>query len=193
MADFASRYGSSMHLLPWAYETAERALASVLPLRWAHVQGVASKAQTLSAAVGEDAALLEAAAVLHDVGYAPDLARVGFHPLDGANFLRSISAPERLVCLVAHHSCAIREARMRGLEQQLAAFPDEVSPIRDALWFCDLTTTPSGEPTTFVERVTEIKQRYGPESLVTAFIAEAEEDLGEAIARTEQRIAMRRS
>ena len=78
---------------------------------------------------------------------------------------------------------------MRGLEQHLVAFPDEVSPIRDALWFCDLTTTPDGEPTAFTERVTEIKQRYGPESLVTAFIVEEQEDPEAAIARTEQRLA----
>lgn len=183
------RYGSPMLLLPWAYETAERVLAPVLPRRWAHVQGVASKAQTLSAAVGDDAALLEAAAVLHDVGYAPGLSRIGFHPLDGAYFLRSVDAPERLVCLVAHHSCAIREARMRGLESEINKFSDEASAVRDALWFCDLTTTPDGEPTTFAERVAEIKERYGPADLVTAFITEAEGDLGVAIARTEQRMA----
>ncbi|GLW31873.1 HD domain-containing protein [Actinoplanes regularis] len=178
-----------MSLVPWAYQTAERTLASALPRRWSHVRGVAAKARTVASAVGEDAPLLEAAAVLHDIGYAPDLARTGFHPLDGAYFLRSIDAPERLVHLVAHHSCAIREARMRGLESELAAFSDEESPLRDALWFCDLTTTPDGEPTTFGERVAEIKHRYGPDNLVTAFITEAECDLGAAITRTNERMA----
>ncbi|WP_406239339.1 hypothetical protein [Nocardia sp. NBC_01009] len=28
------------------------------------------------------------AAWLHDIGYAPDIARIGFHPVDGAEFLR---------------------------------------------------------------------------------------------------------
>ena len=78
---------------------------------------------------------------------------------------------------------------MRGLEREITAFSDEASPTRDALWFCDLTTTPDGEPTSFAERVAEIKQRYGPESLVTAFISEAEEDLSAAISRTKQRMA----
>jgi putative nucleotidyltransferase with HDIG domain len=112
-----------MSLTAWAYQTSERTLAAALPRRWAHVQGVALKARTVASAVGDDAQLLEAAAVLHDVGYAPDLARTGFHPLDGAYFLRSIEAPERLVHLVAHHSCAVREARLRGLETEKRAYP----------------------------------------------------------------------
>ncbi|WP_203739833.1 HD domain-containing protein [Actinoplanes cyaneus] len=177
-----------MSLVSWAYQTSERTLAPVLPRRWSHVQGVAAKARTVAAAVGDDAPLLEAAAVLHDIGYAPDLARTGFHPLDGALFLRSIDAPERLVHLVAHHSCAIREARLRGLEDELSEFLDESSPIRDALWFCDLTTTPDGEPTTFDDRVAEIKQRYGQHHLVTSFIAEAAPDLRAAIFRTSKRL-----
>ena len=184
---FAS-YGLPVSLVSWAYELAERALALELPRRWAHVQGVARKAQTLAVAVGEDAALLEAAAILHDIGYASALARTGFHPLDGAYFLREVDAPDRLVCLVAHHSCAIREARIRGLEGDLGSFHDEGSPVRDALWFCDLTTTPDGSPTSFSERVGEIRHRYGPESLVTAFIDDAEPELRAAVLRT-QRLA----
>ncbi|GAA0802088.1 hypothetical protein Sya03_05640 [Spirilliplanes yamanashiensis] len=138
--------------------------------------------------VGDDAAILEAAAVLHDVGYAPNVVRTGFHPLDGALYLRSIEAPERLVHLVAHHSCAVREAQLRGLADQLAEFVDEESPIRDALWMCDLTTTPDGEPTSFQSRVEEIKQRYGPDDLVTAFIDAAAPDLSAAIDRTTARL-----
>jgi hypothetical protein len=78
---------------------------------------------------------------------------------------------------------------MRGLENEINAFSDEGSAVRDALWFCDLTTTPDGEPTTFAERVAEIKERYGPENMVTSFITEAAGDLSAAIARTERRVA----
>lgn len=184
----AYRYGLAMSLVSWAYELSERTLASALPRRWAHVQGVALKARELGLVAGEDAPLLEASAVLHDVGYAPELVKTGFHPLDGAYFLRSIDAPPRLVNLVAHHSCAIREARLRGLENQLSAFVDEEGPVRDCLWQCDLTTTPDGMPTDFSSRVAEIKQRYGPEDLVTTFIMSAEPDLAAAIDRTTQRM-----
>jgi putative nucleotidyltransferase with HDIG domain len=178
-----------MSLLTWAYEVSASKLSEVLPRRWAHVQGVARKARALAPVVNRDAALLEAAAILHDVGYAPDLAATGFHPLDGAIFLEKVSAPARLVHLVAHHSCAIREARLRGLEGQLSRFHDEGGPVRDALWLCDLTTTPDGEPTDFRSRVSEIVERYGPESVVTEFIESAEPDLAGAISRTEERFA----
>jgi hypothetical protein len=36
------------------------------------------------------------AAYLHDVGYAPDLVTTGFHLLDGARYLRSLGAGDRL-------------------------------------------------------------------------------------------------
>lgn len=182
------RYRLCMSLVSWAYEVSRQNLSGTLPRRWAHVQGVALKARTLTAAVGDDGPLLEAAAILHDVGYAPHLAKTGFHPLDGAIYLRGLDAPDRLVHLVAHHSCAVREARLRGLDGQLAAFHDEEGPVRDALWMCDLTTTPDGEPTDFASRVAEIKERYGPGDLVTAFIDSAQQDLADAIARTSSRL-----
>jgi len=92
-----------MRLNDWAFDVARSKLEHSLPLRWAHVQGVALKARSVRAVAGPDADLLEAAAVLHDVGYAPDLAGAGFHPLDGAVFLAEAGAPDRLVNLVAHH------------------------------------------------------------------------------------------
>lgn len=57
----------------------------------------------------------------------------GFHPLDGARYLRSVGAPDRVVNLVAHHSCALVEAQLRGLADELVEFEDEQSPLRDAL------------------------------------------------------------
>jgi len=75
--------------------------------------------------LGADTDLLISAAVLHDVGYAPRLAASGFHPLDGARFLRDThGADERLARLVANHSFALLEAGERGLTEALEAeFP----------------------------------------------------------------------
>ena len=54
--------------------------------------------------------------VLLFIGYAPGLAATGFHPLDGARYLRDAQHADALLCrLVAHHSCAIIEAGERGL------------------------------------------------------------------------------
>ena len=43
----------------------------------------------------ENAELLVAAAVLHDVGYAPTVALTGFHPLDDARYLAGLGASDR--------------------------------------------------------------------------------------------------
>lgn len=177
-----------MTLFAWAFKVAESELAETLPRRWSHVQGVARQARSLSPVVGSEADLLETAAILHDVGYAPAIAHKGFHPLDGANFLREIGAPDRLVHLVAHHSYAALEADLRGLSSELAEYEDEEGPIRDALWYCDLTTTPDGEEVDARDRIAEIQERYGPGELVTEFITSAAPELLAAVDRTRERL-----
>lgn len=108
---------------------AERTAAQLLrPVgsRWVHVQAVAATAEILRPAVrAEDGDILVAAAWLHDVGYAPELSTTGFHPLDGARYLDAEGFPSRVVHLVAHHSGALYEARERGLEGELGAYPCE--------------------------------------------------------------------
>ena len=178
-----------MDLLRRARTTAKNQLATSLPLRWAHVQGVDRKAAVAASLFSVDEAeLLGAAAVLHDIGYAPRLSSFGFHPLDGARFLEECSFSERLCALVAHHSCAYVEAELRGFSVKLAKWEDEMSPLRDALWWADMTTTPSGEPTNVLDRIEEIQKRYGPEDLVTFFIRQAKPELVAAVERTEERL-----
>ena len=58
-------------LAPWAEQLARELLQGSLPRRWAHVQGVATRACSLAPVLGADADLIEAAAWLHDIGYAP--------------------------------------------------------------------------------------------------------------------------
>lgn len=176
-----------MTLFAWAYEVAKQKLSESLPRRWSHVQGVAQRAGGLRSVTGEDTDLLESAAILHDVGYAPDLAHTAFHPLDGARFLAEIEAPSRLVHLVAHHSYAALEADLRGLSSKLSEFEDEQGPLRDALWYCDLNTTPDGDEVDARERIAEIQQRYGAGHIVTEFITKASPELLAAVDRTRER------
>jgi hypothetical protein len=130
--------------------------------------------------------------VLYDVGYAPRIALTGFHPLDGARFLQhAYHADERMVRLVANHSFALLEAEERGLRDMLAAeFPLlENQFLVDALVWCDMTTTPSGEPTTAAARIAEIINRYGPHSVVGRFICRAAPDIHAAVDRVEASLA----
>ena len=109
-----------MNQADWAEELARKLLEVPLPRRWAHVQGVAAQARSLAPILGDDADLLEAAAWLHDIGYSPELAETGFHPLDGARYLRDVALADPVLCsLVAHHSCAVIEAEERGLADEL--------------------------------------------------------------------------
>lgn len=172
-----------------SFRLAGSMLADSLPRRWAHVQGVARKVEMYAVLLShEESELLKSAAILHDVGYAPGVAGTGFHPLDGARFLESNAAPERLCGLVAHHSCAYLEAELRGLSAELAKWSDEMTPLRDALWWADMTTTPDGDTTNVNDRISEIEKRYGPEDIVTFFVRQAKPELVAAVERTEMRI-----
>lgn len=176
----------------WATQVAEYELGSTLPRRWAHTQGVAERATEFGQVLGKDAGLLVAAATLHDVGYASRLAATGFHPLDGARFLRDEhGADERLTRLVANHSFALLEAEERGLREELAGeFPLLEEPLLvDALVYCDMTTTPDGGRTTAEERVAEILGRYGDDSVVGRFIRRAAPEIFAAVGRVEAALA----
>ncbi|MFF5054719.1 HDIG domain-containing metalloprotein [Micromonospora sp. NPDC000663] len=179
--------GSSSQL---AETTSQRHLQDALPRRWLHVQAVVAKAEGLARLVGDDAELLTAAAWLHDIGYAPDVADTGFHALDGARWVRQQGFPDRIAALVAHHSCAVHEADERGLGHALASeFPREETAVSDALWYADMTTGPDGQDLTVDERLAEIRQRYGPDDVVTRFWQRAEPMLREAVRRTERRLS----
>ena len=105
-----------------------------LPVRWSHVRGVAAAAGDLAQLLSHNRDILVSAAWLHDVGYASEVAQTGFHPLDGARFLREDGWDESVVGLVAHHSFAVVEARLRGLEDALVTeFPNNDPELADAL------------------------------------------------------------
>jgi hypothetical protein len=188
-----------MPLARWAWLLTERRLARELPTRWAHVSAAAGRAAHVGhrllghrSLAGEDRELLIAAALLHDVGYAPALVDSGFHPLDGARFIIREGGPARLAGLVANHSAAIFAARVRGLDAELAEFPDEATVLRDALWFCDLSTGTAGEPVEFDDRIASIRARHGPGSVnVLALDSGGFEARRGAYRRTELRLAGR--
>lgn len=155
-----------MELVSWAERTAGDLLRSALPRRWSHVVRVAARADELAGFLGEDGELLRVSAWLHDVGYAPPLAVTGFHPLDGARFLRTTDVPDRVVGLVAFHSSAAAEADAVGCADQLAEFTDERTLTRDLLWYCDMTTGPDGQCMDFAARIEDVRDRYAPDHYV---------------------------
>lgn len=107
----------TLRLDVWARTIGERRLAP-LGGRWVHSQAVGRLAVEVAEALSlgsSDREMLVAAAYLHDVGYDAELAVTGFHPLDGARWLRSLGEV-RLAGLVAHHSGGTAEGSGDGDE-----------------------------------------------------------------------------
>lgn len=172
-----------------ARSLAERYLSRELPRRWSHVQGAAAQAERVSKRLGLADDVLVVAVWLHDIGYGPELVATGFHPLDGARFLQGIGVNDRVARLVAHHSCAVYEARVRGFDRELLGeFDREDSVTYDALVYCDMTTGPGGETVGFADRMDEIERRYGPDHEVTRALELGREDLTQCCYRTLKRL-----
>jgi hypothetical protein len=182
----------AMPLADWAEPVARLLLEEPLPRRWEHSRAVARAARRLAPILGDDADVLLAAAWLHDIGYAPDLVVTGFHPLDGARYLRDAEAEhadDLLSRLVAHHAGASNEAEERGLAEELAAeFAPPPPHLADALIYCDMTTGPDGQDMPVGQRIDEIIERYGPDDLVTRAILTSAPDLTAAVARVTRRL-----
>ena len=178
---------SDAETVAWARDIAG-ALLWPLGRRWRHVQAVGALAESIAPAFGEQGPVLMAAAYLHDIGYAPELALTGFHPLDGARHLRE-HGHETLARLVAHHSGARVEARLRHLHGFEDDFPFLDSPLDQALTYCDLTTGPDGRRVTLQDRLAEITDRYGPEHTVSRAMTQCLTELERARCDTERRLA----
>jgi len=181
-------------LASWAEPLARALLQEALSRRWAHSQGVAARARGLAPVLGADGDLLEAAAWLHDIGYAPGPATTGLHQLDGALYLRDVQHADTLLCrLVAHHSCAIIEASERGLADVLSReFEPAPDTLSSVLTCCDMTTSPEGEPVPVEQRLAEIQHRYGPGHLVSRSIQRATPMILGAVKQVHNRAAQTR-
>lgn len=181
--------GRSDQLVERARTTAQELLGSALPQRWAHTQGVAAAAAGLTGEfTAPQATILIAAAWLHDVGYAPAAAATGFHPLDGAHYLRGQGFPAQLVSLVAFHTGAQFEADRRGLAAKLNEFPASDPVLLDALTCADMTTSPAGVPITAEARLADIFDRYSPGTPVSDAVHTSAPDLLAAVSRCEHRV-----
>lgn len=168
-----------------------RALAELqlgsMPVRLAHVRGVASSAVMLARHLGPvSRTTLMAAAWLQDVGCADTVRVSGFAALDGAGFARTSGFDEAVVSLVAYRGSAFYEARERGLLSELATFyrrPPQ--KLLDALTYCDLTTGRRGLPTTAADRLEEILHEHPPDDPVHRATLAARRELLASIDRVQ--------
>jgi hypothetical protein len=134
--------------------------------------------------------VLVAAAALHDIGLAPDVVRTQASFLDGARWLAAAGAPDRLVDLVAHCDCGVVESTLRGHGAAYTAYRDERSAVRDALWFCCLTTAADGSVTTLGARIDAWSTAYAGDPVIARYAILARTELEAAFARTQERLAV---
>jgi hypothetical protein len=155
--------------------------------RWLHVTAVAGVAREL---VDLGAAQeLEAAAWLHDIGYAEPLARTGMHALDGARFLDLIGAPQKIVGLVAFHTGAEFEAEERGLLGKLLDFERPDQSVLDQLILADMICGPTGARVSVSRRIGDILTRYEPQHPVSRAVGQSGEYLRQASDRAASALA----
>ena len=108
-----------------------------------------------------DSDLAYRAALLHDIGYVKELQKIGFHPSDGAQFLREHKHPE-LADLIEGHSCSPEEAILLG---HRAISPSE-NIIAKLITYWDMRVKQGGQIVSYKERLDDILSRYGETSLV---------------------------
>lgn len=173
----------------WDAQALARELLAHLGDRWAHTQGVAATASEAAVTLPDtDRTALVSAAWLHDVGYAPECVRTGFHALDGASYILQQGFGPRIAALVAHHSMSAHEARARGLRLDLDQFDRETGPVADMLTWADMTTDPQGQPVRAQDRIAEILDRYPPNDPVHEAIRGAAPEIVACVVRTEERL-----
>jgi putative nucleotidyltransferase with HDIG domain len=168
---------------------AESLLAERLPKRWAHSLGVLRAAQRIAPALGANAELLAAAAVLHDVGYAPEAIDTHQHMIDGGRYLRSKGVDDRICVIVAHHTSSPWEARELGLADALAEFAVTQPQLVDAITYCDLSSSPNGLDVDPATRLDEVLSRYGEGHVVYRAVSAARPHLLAMCARVETRLS----
>jgi hypothetical protein len=145
-----------------------QSMLSSVGTRLAHSARVASQAEKVHTLLSPPwrSALVEAA-WLHDLGYSDEVADSGFHPLDGARWVRRHGWAQEVCRLVAWHTRSKIEAELRGLgnelEREFAAPPVLVQAV---MAWADLTSSPAGACCTVHERLSDILRRYPPGSVV---------------------------
>lgn len=130
--------------------------------RLAHIQRVIENAKAVEAKESFGGRLISAA-VYHDIGYASDLVRTGFHPVDGAFIAQADGQLREVVEAVLHHTGAYGEV-MRARPDLLDRYPTGCEMmstyLNRALTFCDLHAGPRGEAFTVVQRLADIRSRH---------------------------------
>jgi hypothetical protein len=134
------------------------------PRRVLHIMEIARRVRQSGKLLGfseTDLDLSECAALLHDIGYWQPIATTGFHPVDGANFLKE-QGQEILADLIIGHSCSPEEGKLMGFD----GIEQSKTLIGKLITYWDVQVKQGGEVVSYKERFEDIINRYGVDSIV---------------------------
>lgn len=148
--------------------------------RLKHTLAVAELASHKAVSMGLEPERAEMLGLLHDIGYCSKYAVTGFHPLDGYNAL--VRFHPDLARDMALHTSTPEEASMRRIELPFV----KQSIYAAILSFADCRVDSKGVVVSFEDRLADIIERYGADSL----IGKANLDAWARLARQEQEFGL---
>ncbi|MBA4495291.1 HD domain-containing protein [Paenactinomyces guangxiensis] len=129
------------------------------------------------------------ACYLHDIGYSPQLNKYNFHPLDGAIFAYHQGFSKSVVAAILFHSCSFEQVQqtrhdLNNIYQENHTLLDEQDKcFIDLVTYCDLHTSSSGQFITYLKRIQDVVDRYGPSHEVSRLMLANRPYYEETIAR----------
>lgn len=129
-----------------------------------------------------------ASAYLHDIGYLTKLNKEDFHPYDGYVYLKSLGYDNSILNVVLHHTYAEKMVEMNGevLSEAVKNVFKEISFeclnredkfIYDLITMSDMLSDGNGELVTIEQRIFDIGERHGYDSIIYKHIKIFEDKL----------------
>ena len=152
--------------------------------RYNHTLRVVDRARhlaELNQLTDTDRDLLLQAAYLHDVGYSEVIKFCDYHPVDGFTYLRANSWSKDVQLLTLHHTFSNTLAEMSRTdltsEYRLNPLPYHLTHLFNLLTTADMTSDGKGNIVTIAERVKDVGERHGTDSIVYKHILTVQEYL----------------
>lgn len=125
---------------------------------------------------------LIASAYLHDIGYSEELNKFNFHAYDGYKYLLDNEYDKSVLKVILHHTYSELLYYIQGEDRlvitetynkiPLTSFTKEEDYIFKLLTLADMKSNYKGEKVTVADRISDIYDRYGEDSIISKHISQ---------------------